>query len=56
MSRAESDLEAIFAEALERPEGSGRGRYLDDACRGDDALRRRVEALLCAHNRAEGFL
>jgi tetratricopeptide (TPR) repeat protein len=56
MSRIGSDLEAIFAEALARPEGSGRDRYLDDACHGDDALRSRVEALLRAHRRAGGFL
>src|SRR5438552_899034 len=33
-----------------------RGAYLDQACAGDAALRRQVEALLQAHEQAGGFL
>src|SRR6266498_54398 len=33
-----------------------RAAYLDQACAGDAALRKQVEALLQAHEQAEGFL
>src|SRR6267154_1946303 len=33
-----------------------RAAYLESACAGDDALRRQVETLLQAHERAESFL
>ena len=39
--------EALFAEALERP-APERAAFLDGACRGDRALRQRLEALLAA--------
>jgi serine/threonine protein kinase/tetratricopeptide (TPR) repeat protein len=46
---------AILNAALElRP--AERTAYLDQACAGDAALRRQVEALLQAHAHAEGFL
>jgi tRNA A-37 threonylcarbamoyl transferase component Bud32 len=48
--------ESIFAAALEIPTTAGRNAYLDAACGGDAALRRRVEALLRAHEEASGFL
>jgi len=47
--------EDIFADALALPPGE-RGRFLERACRGDDALRLRIEALLRAHDSAGGFM
>jgi serine/threonine protein kinase/WD40 repeat protein len=51
----EPELRAIFCAALDRntPERAG---YLDEACHGNPELRRRVEALLQAHQEATGFL
>ena len=46
----------IFAEALERTDPAARAAYLDGACGDDAALRRRVEALLAAHDGAGRFL
>ena len=46
----------IFAEALERTDPAERAAYLDGACEDDAALRRRVEALLAAHDGAGRFL
>src|SRR6266540_536794 len=46
---------AVLNAALElRP--AERAAYLDQACAGDAALRKQVEALLQAHEQAEGFL
>ena len=45
---------AIFAAALELPLDQ-RGAYLDQACAGDAALRRQVEALLRVHDDAGDF-
>ena len=47
--------EEIFAEAVELPV-AGRAAFLDTACRGDPALRVRIEALIAAHEAAAGFL
>jgi serine/threonine protein kinase/tetratricopeptide (TPR) repeat protein len=47
---------AIFMEALDRETLAERAAYLDEACGGDTALRRRVEALLTSHEQAGGFL
>ncbi|HUL55111.1 MAG TPA: serine/threonine-protein kinase, partial [Opitutaceae bacterium] len=47
--------EQLFAEALALPPGE-RPRFLETACRGDDALRQQVEALVVAHESAGGFL
>ena len=52
----DADLMTIFAEALERTDPAARAAYLDDACGDDAALRRRVEALLAAHDGAGRFL
>jgi eukaryotic-like serine/threonine-protein kinase len=41
--------------ALELP-ADARAAYLDKACAGDIALRQQVEALLQAHEQAQGFL
>lgn len=48
-------IEAIFDEALDRP-ASERSHFLASACTGDPELRAEVEALLAAHERAEGIL
>src|SRR4051812_49934936 len=48
--------ETIFAEALERSTPGERAAYLDQACGGDAALRRRVETLLESHEADGDFL
>ncbi len=48
--------ELIFAEALERASAPARAAYLDEACAGNAELRRQVDALLLAHERATGIL
>ena len=48
-------IDRIVAAALERQE-SERSAYLDEACAGDEALRRKVETLLVAHEEAGDFL
>src|ERR1043165_7598001 len=50
-----SVVENLFLAALDKPPQE-RAAYLDEACKGDAELRRRVERLLEAHPRAEGFL
>jgi hypothetical protein len=47
---------SIFVQALDRRTPAERSAYLDEACGGDGALRRRVESLLRSHNLAGGFL
>ena len=56
MPDADPGLMTIFAEALERTDPAARAAYLDGACGDDAALRRRVEALLAAHDGAGRFL
>ncbi len=56
MPDADPALMTIFAEALERTDPAARADYLDGACGDDAALRRRVEALLAAHDAAGRFL
>ena len=56
MPDADPGLMTLFAEALERTDPADRAAYLDGACEGDAALRRRVEALLAAHDGAGRFL
>src|SRR5215470_17165244 len=46
-------VEELYHAALER-EGSGRAAFLEQACSGDEALRRRVESLLAHHEQASG--
>ena len=48
--------ESIFHAALERADPAERAVYLDEACGGDVDLRRRVAALIRAHEGADGFL
>src|SRR5260370_7602314 len=46
----------IFLALLDLPDAKARATYLDRACGGDDALRKRVEALLRSHDSAGSFL
>ena len=48
-------IEHLYHGALERKE-SQRAAYLQEACAGDDALRREVESLLFHENEASSFL
>jgi eukaryotic-like serine/threonine-protein kinase len=48
-------IDKLLDLALER-EPSERGRFLDEACDGDDALRTKLESLMRSHERAGGFL
>jgi eukaryotic-like serine/threonine-protein kinase len=48
-------LEKLFEAALER-EPSQRDAFLQEACVGDPALRRQLEALLASHEEAPSFL
>jgi WD40 repeat protein/tetratricopeptide (TPR) repeat protein len=48
--------ETVFAAALELSGPAEQAAYLESACAGDAALRRRVEALLRAHEAAGTFL
>ena len=56
MPDAARALMTIFAEALERTDPAARAAYLDRSCGDDAALRRRVEALIAAHDGAGRFL
>jgi WD40 repeat protein/serine/threonine protein kinase len=51
-----SDEKSIFVEALEKATPHERATFLDRACGGDESLRRRVDALLLAHERQPGLL
>ena len=46
---------AVFTEATKIPRQQ-RAAFLDKACGGDEELRRKVEALLQAHDRVGNFL
>jgi serine/threonine protein kinase len=45
----------IFQVALQR-DASSRAAYLNDACAGDDSLRREVDAMLASHDQASRFI
>ncbi len=47
--------ETIFAVALEKPDATARSAYLDSACT-DPEQRKRIEGLLAALEKADGFL
>src|SRR5262245_14095196 len=47
---------SLFAAALELPTETARQAFLEEACRGDARLRRRVEQLLVADRHARGVL
>ena len=55
MNSSEQREEAVFEAALQIP-AEQRGAYLDKACGEDVELRRRVDVLLQAFERADGFL
>jgi len=44
-------IEQLYYAALER-DASQRATFLDQACGGDEALRREVESLLASHEQA----
>jgi serine/threonine protein kinase len=46
----------LFLAALERPTPADRAAFLDDACAAAPALRRRLDALLHAHDRPDPVL
>ena len=48
-------IERLCHEALEREE-SQRAAFLEEACEGDETLRREVEQLLAQETKAEDFL
>ena len=53
---SDSDREiAIFTRALKVPPQE-RNAFLDRACAGDEELRRKVDALLSAHDRLGNFM
>src|SRR5262245_62522548 len=51
-----SSAESIFFTALGKASPAERAAYLDEACRGDADLRRRVGRLLEAHAQVGSFL
>jgi serine/threonine protein kinase len=51
-----SPVEDLFFATLEKATPTERAAYLDEACAGNEALRRRVEALLAAHQQVGQFL
>ncbi|MEI8020957.1 MAG: serine/threonine-protein kinase, partial [Schlesneria sp.] len=50
------DLKSIFHAALDYPPGAALENYLNIACGANDTLRRRVESLLAARERADDIL
>jgi signal transduction histidine kinase len=56
MQDASPEMLSIFAGAIERPTPGERAAFLDAACGSNAGLRRRIEALLRAHDEAGGFL
>jgi eukaryotic-like serine/threonine-protein kinase len=51
-----NNVKAIFIAALDHHRGPDRAAYLDAACAGNAELKRRIEALLTAHERADEVL
>ena len=49
-------IKKLFVEATEKATPAERAAFLDEACAGDAALRRRVEALLLAHDQPHRLL
>jgi eukaryotic-like serine/threonine-protein kinase len=56
VNRPGNNVKAIFIAALDNEPGADRAAYLDAACADNADLKRRVEALLLAHERADDFL
>jgi hypothetical protein len=48
--------ESLFAAALQVPGGAARRAFLDQACAGDEGMRRRLERLLAADAETQGVL
>src|SRR5262249_41383971 len=55
MGSAQQREEALFAAVLAKPMAE-RCAFLDGACHGDPALRKRLEALLAAHDQPDELL
>jgi eukaryotic-like serine/threonine-protein kinase len=51
-----SSVESIFFAALQKGSAEERAAYLDEACAGDEDLRRRVDRLLDAHPKVGDFM
>ncbi len=49
------DESVIFETASKMPPGAERDAFLDAACGSDQVLRKRVDALLLAHENPESF-
>src|SRR5262249_27979031 len=49
-------VKQVFLAAVEKSDRAARVAYLNEACAGDDELRRQVEALLVQHEQASGHL
>jgi len=47
-------ITTIFQVALQR-DASSRAAYLNEACAGDDSLRREVDAMLASHDQASSL-
>src|SRR5262249_41444138 len=56
MQDASPEMLSIFGAALERSSPKERAEFLESSCSGNVELRRRIEALLQAHDDAGGFL
>jgi WD40 repeat protein/serine/threonine protein kinase len=56
MSHEETKVEAVFMRAMEFCSPQERSAYLNEACAGDDELRRRVERMLTAQPQLGRFL
>jgi eukaryotic-like serine/threonine-protein kinase len=55
MKGAERREVQVFNAALEKSSAAEQAAYLDEACDGDEPLRKKVQALLRAHAEAESF-
>jgi len=56
MTKPPNDIESIYSAALTKTDKLEHEAYLNEACAGKPELRKRVEALLNAHDQAEQFL
>jgi serine/threonine protein kinase len=56
MEDTSPEMLSIFAAAIERPSPEERAAFLDGACGSNAELRRRIDALMEAHDAAGGFL
>ena len=56
MNAADDREEVLFREALQRDKGPEREAFLNQACAGNEGLRRRLAALLQAHESPDLFL